>query len=686
MAVCDETKPYIFISYSHKDSAKVVDIINRLRGAGYNVWYDEGIDPGTEWDENIARHVQECSYFIAFVSNGYIGSKNCKDELNYSRDLDKDQLLVYLEDVELPGGMAMRMNRIQAIWWNKYDSSNIESAYEKLFSASGIEKTKISDGANVEPIEIPNVKVSDNTSANVSDIKTVKTGGIIPGLDNKVLFGIVGALVVVIIIAIAALGGKKDNSSDANTASDMQEAAQDMQEAAEDIQEALGDVQESTDEIEEAADTDADKDAYAFDNIEFKEFTITGPYGDVSIEMPSSIGYNDFPGIRMETDSESMGMRDDGNGKPVGLYLFYDLYFTMIEKSQNTTTFENGYACYDDNDELIDYKRFTVVDKLSNEKIADKKEELEIGNKYTCWGWVPIGTRKIKFFSEAADGQDCYKETELKAELDKKQGPYEFNVKTDFGDLIVKTNGVIQDSVDNNAKGYVVSVQNPQDRNETFYDIDYYLKALSSKSEDNDSKNKLFFRRVCYDKDDKIIFASTDINCFMSVDESPITANSMYMAKGMGVRKGTTRLEIANWVYGEFFNISYKDFMLEDDTQAWVACYEGYEKIHSMDDNTCKWDIDMQEVKLSEDGETLDVTLYAKDIENPNGAKNFRMGFECWDESYKTVMKENYNFGLEDGKVLETGTDFGKITLKVPASTRTIHLFGNYPDGRDLYN
>ena len=143
MAVCDETKPYIFISYSHRDSDKVLEIMNRLKGEGFNVWYDGGIDPGTEWDENIAKHVRECEYFVAFISNGYIGSKNCKDELNFSRDLDKNQLLVYLEEVQLPDGMAMRMNRIQAIYWPKYNRNNIEEAYEKLFKASGIEKTRM---------------------------------------------------------------------------------------------------------------------------------------------------------------------------------------------------------------------------------------------------------------------------------------------------------------------------------------------------------------------------------------------------------------------------------------------------------------------------------------------------------------------------------------------------------------
>ena len=137
----NEKIPFIFISYSHKDSDRVCPIIERLKKEGFNVWYDDGIEPGSEWDENIANHISQCGYFIAFISENYLGSSNCKDELNFSRDLDKDRLLVYLEEVALSGGMAMRMNRNQAIYWDKCEDK--EKAYQKLFSAVGIEKTRI---------------------------------------------------------------------------------------------------------------------------------------------------------------------------------------------------------------------------------------------------------------------------------------------------------------------------------------------------------------------------------------------------------------------------------------------------------------------------------------------------------------------------------------------------------------
>ena len=143
MSICNENKPYIFISYSHRDANRIFPIIYRLRSEGYNLWYDEGIEAGSEWDENIANHIMQSSYFIAFISENYLNSTNCKDELNYARDLDKEQFLIYLEDVTLPAGMAMRMNRIQAIMWNRFDEKTLENAYQKIFVAAGIQKTRI---------------------------------------------------------------------------------------------------------------------------------------------------------------------------------------------------------------------------------------------------------------------------------------------------------------------------------------------------------------------------------------------------------------------------------------------------------------------------------------------------------------------------------------------------------------
>lgn len=131
----EENKNYIFISYAHKDKEMVVPIIKELQ-KGYNVWYDDGIDPGTEWDENIAIHIEKSSFFLALMSNNYINSSNCKDELSFARDLGKNRLIIFLEEVELPSGLKMRLNRLQNIHKYKYEEET--EFFKKLYNSYGI--------------------------------------------------------------------------------------------------------------------------------------------------------------------------------------------------------------------------------------------------------------------------------------------------------------------------------------------------------------------------------------------------------------------------------------------------------------------------------------------------------------------------------------------------------------------
>ncbi len=128
--------PYIFVSYAHKDMDEAMLIITRLQAEGYRVWYDEGIGPGTEWDETIAAYVEACGCFVALLSLDYLESTNCKDELYYARELEKPRLMIYLRDVQLPGGMRMRLGRQQAI--HKHSYPDAEKFFAKLFESESI--------------------------------------------------------------------------------------------------------------------------------------------------------------------------------------------------------------------------------------------------------------------------------------------------------------------------------------------------------------------------------------------------------------------------------------------------------------------------------------------------------------------------------------------------------------------
>ena len=146
-------EPFIFISYSHRNADQAAEIISNLNRAGFRVWYDEGLIPGREWDENIARIIMGCSFFVALLTKEYLASSNCKDELNYARDKDKPMVLVYLEEVSLPAGMELRLGRLFAVHRKQY--ARDEAFYAKICAADGIARCNTRYTGNAVPQNPP---------------------------------------------------------------------------------------------------------------------------------------------------------------------------------------------------------------------------------------------------------------------------------------------------------------------------------------------------------------------------------------------------------------------------------------------------------------------------------------------------------------------------------------------------
>jgi len=113
-------KPYIFISYAHKDSGIVVPLVQAMQNSGYRVWFDMGIEVGTEWSNDIAAHLRDCALFVAFISKNSVGSENCLDEIAYAKSHQKPALMIFLEeDVVLPEGTEMQTARFQRMYYNR---------------------------------------------------------------------------------------------------------------------------------------------------------------------------------------------------------------------------------------------------------------------------------------------------------------------------------------------------------------------------------------------------------------------------------------------------------------------------------------------------------------------------------------------------------------------------------------
>ena len=108
-------EPYVFVSYSHQDSEGVFPDIARLHQDGYRIWYDEGIDPGSEWPEEVAKALADAAVFLVFISPNAVTSRNVRNEINYALNHKKQFVAVHLIETALPPGLELRMGDMQAL-------------------------------------------------------------------------------------------------------------------------------------------------------------------------------------------------------------------------------------------------------------------------------------------------------------------------------------------------------------------------------------------------------------------------------------------------------------------------------------------------------------------------------------------------------------------------------------------
>lgn len=136
-------KPYIFISYAHADSDAVMSVVTHMHDRGYRIWYDEGIEVGSEWPECIASHLTGAQLVVAFISNSYMRSDNCRREMHYALSKRLRIINVFIENTDMTPGMEMQIGSIFALM--RYNMSD-EEFYGKLYSAPLLDAELFAEG------------------------------------------------------------------------------------------------------------------------------------------------------------------------------------------------------------------------------------------------------------------------------------------------------------------------------------------------------------------------------------------------------------------------------------------------------------------------------------------------------------------------------------------------------------
>lgn len=143
------SEPYIFISYAHADERAVMEIVSNMHDRGYRIWYDEGIEVGSEWTECIASHLYDAHLVLAFITPAYLASDNCRKEMHYALTKKKKTISIFLEETQLSPGMEMQIGNIFALM--KYTFPSEEYFYDKLYTAPLLRSEVFSDADATAP-------------------------------------------------------------------------------------------------------------------------------------------------------------------------------------------------------------------------------------------------------------------------------------------------------------------------------------------------------------------------------------------------------------------------------------------------------------------------------------------------------------------------------------------------------
>ncbi|MBP3700547.1 MAG: TIR domain-containing protein [Lachnospiraceae bacterium] len=231
-------QPYIFISYAHKDSKIVYPILEELERRGYRIWYDDGIAPGSEWPENIARHLGDCALALAFISPNSIASDNCRREVTFALSKKKAFLAIMLQETKMSPGMELQLSAQQCIMKYGYDTD--EAFYKKVCSSPDVERCRLhpeeqtaevtvasgeseekemdgtrADGAAKGVMEAPKGKIlrTQETKTKASKATKAKATDKVSGTSTRKKTPLlIGAMaVVVLVVAILFFGGGSGN-------------------------------------------------------------------------------------------------------------------------------------------------------------------------------------------------------------------------------------------------------------------------------------------------------------------------------------------------------------------------------------------------------------------------------------------------------------------------------------------
>ena len=75
----------VFINYSHKDQALATELVDRLKAAGLDAWFDKlEILPGDNWAEKTSQGLKESDAMVVLLTPNALESDAVQNNISYA--------------------------------------------------------------------------------------------------------------------------------------------------------------------------------------------------------------------------------------------------------------------------------------------------------------------------------------------------------------------------------------------------------------------------------------------------------------------------------------------------------------------------------------------------------------------------------------------------------------------------
>ena len=136
-------KPYIFLSYAHKDKELAHSVIKYLQEHNNYVWFDEGIHSGTQWEDVIIGKIKNCWMMVFLVTKNSLASDWCRQELTFAKDIGKKFINVVIGNPAFPDWFNFSYKRYQFLYEKNFtnrDAMMVKLVEELIHHAMNTDK------------------------------------------------------------------------------------------------------------------------------------------------------------------------------------------------------------------------------------------------------------------------------------------------------------------------------------------------------------------------------------------------------------------------------------------------------------------------------------------------------------------------------------------------------------------